>query len=82
VKGSFPELCNKEMVELDPVADEDVDHLKELIQQHYTYTGSTVAQFILNDFDNQLRNFIKVFPTDYKKVLQKRKEAALSNEAK
>lgn len=76
VRGSFPELCNREMVDLDPVAEEDMDHLKDLIQQHYTYTGSTVAQFILNDFDNQLKNFIKVFPSDYKKVLQKKKEAA------
>ncbi len=73
VKGSFPELCNKEMVDLDPVADEDIALLKDLLQQHYTYTGSTVAQFIINDFDNQLKNFVKVFPSDYKKVLQKRR---------
>jgi glutamate synthase (NADPH/NADH) large chain len=71
VKGNFPDLCNKEMVDLDPVADEDIVQLKDLLQQHYTYTGSTVAQFILTDFENQLKNFVKVFPSDYKKVLQK-----------
>lgn len=74
VKGVFPDHCNKEMVDLDPVEQDDIELLKDLIQQHYTYTGSTVAQFILNDFDNQLKNFVKVFPSDYKKVLQKRKE--------
>lgn len=61
------------MVDLDPLGEEDSAELKELINQHYTYTGSTVAQFILKDFDNQLRNFVKVFPRDYKKVLLERK---------
>ncbi len=38
------------------------------------YTGSTVAKFILEDFENQLKNFVKVFPKDYKKALQERNE--------
>jgi glutamate synthase (NADPH/NADH) large chain len=80
VKGNFPDLCNKEMVELDPVADEDIAQLKDLLQQHYTYTGSTVAQFILTDFENQLKNFVKVFPSDYKKVLQKRRSMEVRSE--
>jgi glutamate synthase (NADPH/NADH) large chain len=80
VKGNFPDLCNKEMVELDPVADEDIAQLKDLLQQHYTYTGSTVAQFILTDFENQLKNFVKVFPSDYKKVLQKRRSMEVKSE--
>jgi glutamate synthase (NADPH/NADH) large chain len=44
-----------------------------LIQKHFEYTGSTVAKFILDDFDNQLRNFVKVFPKDYKKALVQKK---------
>ena len=40
------------------------------MQKHYEYTGSTVAKFILDDLDNQLKNFVKVFPTDYKKALK------------
>ena len=69
VKGDFDELCNKEMVDLDPVADQDITLLNQLIQNHYNYTESAVAKFILADFDNQLKHFIKVFPRDYKKVL-------------
>jgi glutamate synthase (NADPH/NADH) large chain len=70
VRGRFPLHCNKEMVELDPVEAEDVTELKDMIQRHYAYTGSTVAKFVLDDFDNQLQHFVKVFPTDYKKVLR------------
>jgi len=69
VRGQFPTLCNKEMVELDPVGAGDIPELKDMIQRHYAYTGSTVAKFVLDDFENQLQHFVKVFPTDYKKVL-------------
>jgi glutamate synthase (NADPH/NADH) large chain len=69
IKGDFDVLCNKEMVDLDPVTDQDITILKQLIQNHYNYTESAVAKFILADFDNQLKHFIKVFPRDYKKVL-------------
>lgn len=72
--NEFASNCNLEMVELDPVGEEDAIQLKALIEQHYNYTNSTVAAFILKDFDNQLTHFIKVFPTDYKKVLAKKNQ--------
>ena len=75
VKGQFAAHCNKEMVDLDPVAEEDVEELHHLISQHYHYTRSTVAGFVLQDWDNQLKNFVKVFPKEYKKVLQSRQLA-------
>ena len=46
-----------------------------MIQRHYAYTGSTVAKFVLDDFENQLKNFVKVFPKDYKKVLQEKSKS-------
>ena len=70
VKGVFPGNCNKEMVDLDPVEDESATELRNMITEHYQYTGSTVAKFILDDFENQLKHFIKVFPKDYKKALE------------
>ena len=72
VKGQFPILCNKEMVDLDPVTNGDSAELKDMIENHFAYTGSTVAKFILDDFENQLKNFIKVFPRDYKKALKEK----------
>jgi glutamate synthase (NADPH/NADH) large chain len=75
-KGDFNEMCNMEMVDLDPVGEEDEIALKQLIQNHFNYTESAVAKFILADFDNQLKHFIKVFPRDYKKALLSRKKTA------
>jgi glutamate synthase (NADPH/NADH) large chain len=69
VKGNFAANCNKEMIDLDECDLHDKNDLYSLIQKHFEYTGSTVARFILDDFDNQLKNFVKVFPKDYKKAI-------------
>ena len=72
VKGKFANNCNKEMVDLDDCDENDKNDLYNFIQKHLQYTGSTVAKFILSDFENQFKNFVKVFPRDYKKVLQEK----------
>jgi len=78
VSGLFTERCNKEMVELDPLEASDASFLHDMITKHYAYTASTVAKFILDDFENQTKNFIKVFPSDYKKVLKQKEQMAYS----
>jgi glutamate synthase (NADPH/NADH) large chain len=70
VKGKFRENCNTEMVDLDECNLEDKNEIFTMIQKHFEYTGSTVAKFVLDDFNSQIKNFVKVFPRDYKKVLQ------------
>jgi glutamate synthase (NADPH/NADH) large chain len=76
VENDFDSLCNKEMVDLDPISPEDISILKTLMQAHLQKTESAVAKFILADFDNQLKYFIKVFPRDYKKALQQKNAKA------
>jgi glutamate synthase (NADPH/NADH) large chain len=68
-KDNFEALCNTDMVDLDPLQREDIIELKKEMELHFQYTGSKVARFILSDFENQLKHFIKVFPKDYKKIL-------------
>jgi glutamate synthase (NADPH/NADH) large chain len=70
VNGQFDSMCNKEMVDLDPLDAEDVALLQEMVTNHYRYTNSTVAKFLLDDLENQVRNFVKVFPRDYKKAIK------------
>ncbi|MGI9138134.1 MAG: glutamate synthase large subunit [Sediminibacterium sp.] len=78
VQNNFAAMCNTEMVDLDPVVGDDINELQKLVQQHFDETGSTVAKFILSDFENQLNQFIKVFPRDYKKALQLQKLKAVA----
>jgi glutamate synthase (NADPH/NADH) large chain len=69
--------CNLGMVELEKVtADDDVAELRELIEKHARYTDSVPAARILEDWDACLPQFVKVMPTDYKRVLEERRRRA------
>ena len=72
--GDFESLCNKGLVDLDPVtADDDIANLKRLIEKHKTQTGSQNAARILENWDDSLGKFVKVMPRDYKRVLAEKK---------
>jgi glutamate synthase (ferredoxin) len=69
--GVFKQRCNTEMVQLEALAeDEDIIELKKSIEKHLEFTGSTVAKSILHDWARSLARFVKVMPTDYKRVLR------------
>ena len=69
--------CNLAMVELERLeTEEEIAEVKSLIEQHQQYTGSTVAERVLGDWDNCVPQFVKVMPTDYKRVLQEMQQAA------
>ncbi len=73
--GDFEKKCNMEMVELFKVEEVgDRNELKQLIENHLKLTNSAVAQRILNDWENSLKQFVKVYPIDYRKVLEEAKQ--------
>ncbi len=69
--GSFPVVCNKGMVDLDPLGERDADQLKELIHRHYQLTQSAVAWRILSGWKDYVGKFVKVIPTEYRQILSK-----------
>lgn len=70
VDGDFADLCNMEMIELEKVhATKEIAELKGMIETHQAKTGSTVAEGILGDWEANLDKFVKVIPTDYKRML-------------
>jgi glutamate synthase (NADPH/NADH) large chain len=69
--GTFSRRCNMGMVELFKLeAEDDRRELRRLIQRHHQYTGSTVAERMLENWESTLQNFVKVMPTEYRKVLE------------
>jgi glutamate synthase (NADPH/NADH) large chain len=69
-ENRFTQRCNTGMVELEPVVEaRDIDELRELIQKHFQYTGSELARRLLDKWKIHIMNFVKVMPTDYKRVL-------------
>lgn len=63
--------CNQEMVELTQLSEsEDIILVQQMIRQHFRYTGSQVAQRVLENWEIMRLSFIKVMPTDYKRALK------------
>ncbi|MBI3770679.1 MAG: glutamate synthase large subunit [Deltaproteobacteria bacterium] len=69
VDGDFKGHCNLSMVELDPLEEHDLATVKDLLRRHYEYTASTVAWRILSGWQEFARQFVKVMPVEYRKVL-------------
>lgn len=74
VNKTFVKKCNPEMVDLDPLQQEDQDRIITLLKNHNRLTNSKVAEFILSDWEAQSTHFIKVFPKEYKAVLVQRQK--------
>jgi len=74
-EGEFLTRCNLGTVELEKVETAgDKSELHNLVHLHHKHTGSTVARRVLDQWPEVLKHFIKVMPTDYKRVLAERKK--------
>lgn len=81
--GDFHSRCNKDMVYLESMDEEEIEEVEEMIRKHAEYTRSSRARKILAAWEEMVPRFVKVMPKDYKRMLQamKRvKEAGLSGE--
>ena len=74
--GVFPARCNTDLVELEQPGADDLAAVRDLVGEHARRTGSTVAQRLLDRWDEQVPAFVKVMPRDYKQALARQAEAA------
>jgi glutamate synthase (NADPH/NADH) large chain len=65
-------LINQEMVDLDPLNEDDFVTIKEQLNKHVSLTNSQLAAEYLANWDEYRERFIKVIPRDYKEVLRKK----------
>ena len=81
-QGVFPGLCNQEMVDLEPlIEEEDVAEVRRLIEAHVRHTGSDRGEDVLARWSELQDAFVKVMPVDYRRALQEMAEKA-AEEAK
>ena len=71
----FAALVNYEMVELEPLSDEDREFLRATVERHRELTGSDVADRLLTQWGSEVESFRKVMPQDYKRVMHVMTEA-------
>ena len=55
--------------------------MRELIERHLRFTGSTLALAIVDDWEAARRKFVKVFPTEYKRALTEMHAAKVAGKA-
>jgi glutamate synthase domain-containing protein 2/glutamate synthase domain-containing protein 1/glutamate synthase domain-containing protein 3 len=67
--GRFERNCNKGMVALEPLEDEDAKTVHDLVRKHYDLTESKLAWRVLSGWKEIAKRFVKVMPVEYRKVL-------------
>jgi glutamate synthase (NADPH/NADH) large chain len=66
--------CNMDMCDLEPLAEEsDLWLVHGLIEDHVRFTGSPRGKKILDNWDHLIQRFVKVMPTEYKRVIERRR---------
>jgi glutamate synthase domain-containing protein 2/glutamate synthase domain-containing protein 3 len=72
--------CNRASVDLETVdIPEDIETLRYWIARHAEETGSTRANWVLDNFDQLVQKFVKVFPHEYKRVLGIERQTAAAH---
>ena len=79
-EGDFEEKVNYGMVSTSRELDaKDREMLRRLVENHYAYTDSDRAGYILDHWDDELEKFVKVMPDAYAEIIEEREDADVRN---
>jgi glutamate synthase (ferredoxin) len=77
--GQFGRRCNTQLVDLEPLAEDDLEFVRMMLRRHVRYTNSGRAVRLLANWTDEQTGFIKVIPRDFKRVLQAEARARSEN---
>jgi glutamate synthase domain-containing protein 3 len=66
----FKDNCNLSMADIEDIDTDDEKVLRNMLTNHLKFTQSPVARKILNDFRKEKKAFVKVIPTEYKRIMR------------
>ena len=69
---------NPEMIEFENPNNQDIDLIRKLIENHFSYTSSKLAENFLNNWKKESKNFIKIMPVEFKLALEKMAKEKIS----
>ena len=81
--GGFAGRCNTEMVDLVQPDEDDLAEVREMVERHVSLTESARGREILDDWDRAAPRFVKVYPRDYRRMLEaleRARESGLSGD--
>jgi len=66
---TFGQRVNLELVEVEPLDPADAFSVRALVERHGVETESAVAARLLEHWDTEVLEFVKVMPRDYRRIL-------------
>jgi glutamate synthase domain-containing protein 3 len=79
VDGLLEQRCNQGMVELVPMPrGEHEDDARALLERHFAYTGSTLAEQLLDAWEDTLHRLTMVLPVDERRVRESRRSEEMA----
>ena len=66
---------NRELVDLLPLRDRDLEVVRDLLEKHLKWSESPVAARLLADWPQSVERFTLILPRDYQRVLDVREVA-------
>ena len=75
-----PSLVNGELVDLEPLSDEDAARVRAIVAEHAAYTDSAVGAALLADWPVARARFTAVVPRDFRRVLEATRQARAAGE--
>jgi glutamate synthase (NADPH) large chain len=74
-ENEFVAFANEQMVSFESLTDKDeINQVKTLVQNHFNYTESAKANYVLENWEDVAKRFIKVIPHDFKRMIEKIEE--------
>jgi glutamate synthase (NADPH/NADH) large chain len=67
---TFGQRVNTDMVDVEPLNGEDSFLVRSLVERHAVETDSAVAARLLAHWEVEQREFVKVMPRDYRRILE------------
>ncbi len=81
--GDFSLRCNTEMAGLHPLSENnEITLIRDMVQRHEEHTHSRKAREVLERWAEMVPRFVKIYPNDYRRVLEAQKEIARSGLSK
>ncbi|TCT25468.1 glutamate synthase (NADPH) large subunit [Melghiribacillus thermohalophilus] len=70
-REQFKNLCNPDMIRLEKLEEQgEIQEVKQMVQQHFRYTGSEKAASILANWNHHVQHAVKVIPKNYKQMIE------------
>ncbi len=72
--GTLPGHFNGDSAEMKPLHERSIPELRTMLERHAEYTGSATAKSILENWEAELKHFVRVMPRDYARVMKQQEQ--------